>query len=97
MISIADSLHWYALGKKGHNHTKKVGKRYKLYENKNVTAVQNFLSNYQKYLNRAICEEQGHDWFIYVVSTGYWGYDVEQAGYCMRCGYDTHEQEREIV
>lgn len=26
----------------------------------------------------------------YTVSTGYWSNDIEQAGYCTRCGEDTH-------
>ena len=47
MISIADSLNWYAMGKKGHTHTKKVGRKgYKLYENKNVTYTQDFISEW---------------------------------------------------
>jgi hypothetical protein len=37
-----------------------------------------------------ICEQEGHDWDTYTVSTGYWSYDIEQAGYCLRCGEDTH-------
>lgn len=36
------------------------------------------------------CEQEGHDWDTYTVSTGYWSNDIEQAGYCIRCGYDTH-------
>jgi 2-polyprenyl-3-methyl-5-hydroxy-6-metoxy-1,4-benzoquinol methylase len=31
-----------------------------------------------------------HKWETYTVSTGYYSYDVEQAGYCTKCGYDTH-------
>lgn len=41
-------------------------------------------------INKHICEEQGHDWNHYEVSTGYWGNDIEQAGICERCGFDTH-------
>jgi len=37
------------------------------------------------------CLEEGHDWSYYHVSTGYYGNDIEQAGICNRCGYDTHE------
>lgn len=37
-----------------------------------------------------VCEVVGHDYDTYTVSTGYWSYDIEQAGYCIRCGYDTH-------
>lgn len=38
------------------------------------------------------CKEKGHDWTMYVVKSGlgYSSYDIEQAGYCERCGYDTH-------
>lgn len=47
MISILDSLNWYALGMKGHTHLKKCGKKgYKLYENKNVTYTQDFISEW---------------------------------------------------
>jgi hypothetical protein len=44
----------------------------------------------QKELKSLTCEVRGHDWETYTVSTGYWGNDIEQAGYCVRCGYDTH-------
>jgi len=43
-----------------------------------------------KWIKRLICKHKGHKWEIYAVSTGYWSYDIEQAGYCMRCGFDTH-------
>lgn len=43
-----------------------------------------------KYIKRFICKHKGHKWTTYTVSTGYWSYDIEQAGYCTRCGYDTH-------
>lgn len=44
-----------------------------------------------KWLNyHFICKKYGHHWNIYTVSTGYYSYDVEQAGYCSRCGADTH-------
>ena len=37
-------------------------------------------------------EKCEHDWIYYQVSTGlgYWSTDIEQAGYCSKCGYDTH-------
>lgn len=35
-------------------------------------------------------KECNHEWTTYTVSTGYWSYDIEQAGYCEKCGYDTH-------
>jgi hypothetical protein len=43
-----------------------------------------------KYLMRFVCKYKGHKWETYTVSTGYWGNDIEQAGYCVRCGNDTH-------
>ncbi|MEC4620879.1 hypothetical protein VST04_22565 [Bacillus paranthracis] len=43
-----------------------------------------------KFIKRLICKHKGHDWDTYTVVTGYWSYDIEQAGYCTRCGYDTH-------
>ena len=47
--SIVDSLNWYAMGMKGHTHRKKVGKKgYKLYENKNVTYTQDFISDWAR-------------------------------------------------
>jgi hypothetical protein len=42
------------------------------------------------YIKRLICKRKGHEWVTYTVSTGYWSYDIEMAGYCTRCGYDTH-------
>ncbi len=47
-------------------------------------------SNMIKFIKRLICKHKGHDWDTYTVATGYWSYDIEQAGYCTRCGYDTH-------
>lgn len=43
-----------------------------------------------RWFKRLICKYRGHKWETYTVSTGYWGNDIEQAGYCTRCGYDTH-------
>lgn len=37
-----------------------------------------------------ICKHKGHDWETYAYSTGFYAYDVEQAGSCKRCGFDTH-------
>lgn len=39
---------------------------------------------------RAICEIEGHDWSTYTISTGYGSNDIEQAGICERCGFNTH-------
>jgi hypothetical protein len=44
------------------------------------------------WVKRVVCKYKGHNWETYTVSTGYWSYDIEQAGYCTRCGYDTHGQ-----
>lgn len=40
--------------------------------------------------NKITCETEGHDWDLYEVSTGYSSNDIEQAGVCKRCGFDTH-------
>lgn len=49
LISIAEHLMHYALGKKGHTHSKKVGKKGRfLSENKNVTYTQDFLDTYYR-------------------------------------------------
>lgn len=50
----------------------------------------------KKYISRFVCKYRGHDWKVYYVDTGVWSKDV--AGYCERCGGDTHgkyEQEEE--
>jgi hypothetical protein len=44
-----------------------------------------------RWVKKQICKKFGHKWDYYTISTGYWSYDIEQAGYCKRCGYDTHE------
>jgi hypothetical protein len=44
-----------------------------------------------KRIKRFICKIFGHKWSIYAYKTGYESYDIEKAGYCERCGYDTHE------
>lgn len=36
------------------------------------------------------CNVKGHDFEIYEYSTGHWSNDVEMAGHCTRCGFDTH-------
>lgn len=51
-----------------------------------VTKFKEFI----KFIKRPICKHRGHNWDTYTVSTGYWGNDIEQAGYCKRCGEDTH-------
>ena len=44
-----------------------------------------------KWVKRLICKWKGHDWEVYAYQTGYWSYDIEQAGHCKRCGVDTHQ------
>lgn len=44
----------------------------------------------RKRLNPLICKYKGHNWSYYSVSTGYGSNEVEQAGECTRCGFDTH-------
>lgn len=45
--NILELLNWYALGMKGHTHTKKVGRKgYKGHENKHVTYTQNLISEW---------------------------------------------------
>ena len=43
-----------------------------------------------RWIKQLICKYRGHKWETYTVSTGDWSYDIEQAGYCERCGHDTH-------
>lgn len=51
-----------------------------------------------KYLKEIfICRRKGHDWEMYIADSGVNSYEsyydnIEQAGYCKRCGYDTHGQ-----
>lgn len=45
-------------------------------------------------MSENLCEKLGHDWEIYTVTLephNHW-HDIEQAGYCKRCGEDTHGQ-----
>ncbi len=46
-----------------------------------------------KFIKRIICKIFGHRFETYIHQTGYWSYDIEQAGHCVRCGYDTHSKE----
>ncbi|MEK3851237.1 hypothetical protein MKX59_19545 [Paenibacillus sp. FSL R7-0340] len=43
-----------------------------------------------KWIKPLICRYRGHKWETYTVSTGYGSNEIEQAGYCVRCGWDTH-------
>ncbi len=46
-----------------------------------------------KWIKRYKCKRKGHRFITYAVPTSsnpiHW-HDIEQAGYCERCGYDTH-------
>lgn len=47
-----------------------------------------------KLKEKYICNRKGHDWETYTVYLephNHW-HDIEQAGYCKRCHYDTHGQ-----
>jgi len=50
-------------------------------------------------IKRLICRIIGHKFIIYSEPVGmqYYSYDVEKAGYCQRCGYDTHENNKEVM
>jgi len=45
------------------------------------------------FINNFVCRHKGHDFEIYshMPKGGYYPYDMEQAGYCKRCGFDTHK------
>lgn len=45
-----------------------------------------------RWIKRLICKYKGHDFEVYPHCTGYYSYDVEMAGHCKRCGFDTHEE-----
>lgn len=44
-----------------------------------------------KRLRKFICKIKGHNFETYIFRYGIWSDDIEQAGFCIRCGYDTHE------
>lgn len=48
-----------------------------------------------KKVKKLICKIFGHKWEIYTYQTGYYSYDIEQAGHCKRCGFDTHDNKEE--
>lgn len=44
-------------------------------------------------IKRLICKLFGHKWEYYMTESfkgALHSYDFEQAGYCTRCGFDTH-------
>ena len=45
-----------------------------------------------QFVKELICKKYGHDWESYAYSTGYYPGDVEQAGHCERCHFDTHSR-----
>lgn len=45
------------------------------------------------YFKRLICKHKGHKFVAYAYQYGMEPTDVEMAGYCTRCGYDTHKEE----
>lgn len=46
---------------------------------------------FRKWLNKMICKYKGHNFEIYWFQSGHQFYnDIEQAGLCLRCGFDTH-------
>ena len=47
-------------------------------------------------VRKLLCGIFGHKWHIYAHSTGYYSYDIEQAGHCYICGADTHEDDETI-
>jgi len=44
-----------------------------------------------KWFKHLMCRLFGHKWEIYEYRTGYYPTDIEMAEYCIRCGFDTHE------
>ena len=38
-----------------------------------------------------ICKIKEHNFETYTVRYGIWSDEIEQAGHCVRCDYDTHE------
>jgi len=55
-----------------------------------VFKVKEDINGFIQFANKLICKHKGHDWETYAYSTGYYSYDVEQAGHCRRCHFDTH-------
>lgn len=46
----------------------------------------------QRIMYLLVCKRKWHKWEYYTVNTGtgFYSSDIEQAGICVRCGYDTH-------
>lgn len=45
------------------------------------------------WLNKMTCRHKGHSFETYIFQAGYQSNDIEQAGLCLRCGFDTHMEE----
>lgn len=46
-----------------------------------------------KFIKKYICKKKGHNFESYVYQYETYPYDIEQAGHCKRCGYDTHDKD----
>lgn len=55
-----------------------------------LTAFRGMMFKIKKSIKELICRRYGHDWETYAYTTGYFSYDIEQAGRCRRCHFDTH-------
>lgn len=56
-----------------------------------VLSISIYLDRF-KLTEKFICSKKGHDWEYYeayLEPHNHW-HDIEQAGYCKRCQYDTH-------
>lgn len=42
------------------------------------------------FIKRWICKYKGHNFESYEFRTGPYPLDIEEAGHCTRCGFDTH-------
>lgn len=49
------------------------------------------------WFRKLVCKFFGHKFETYIYSTGYWSYDIEQAGHCYICGVDTYDNEDNSV
>lgn len=45
-----------------------------------------------RFIRCMICKLHGHNFEIYEHRYGIHSTDIEMAGHCKRCGYDTHEE-----
>ncbi|WP_407857660.1 DUF1660 family phage protein [Enterococcus hailinensis] len=47
------------------------------------------------FIKRWMCKLKGHNFESYEFRIGPYPLDIEEAGYCTRCGFDTHEDIKE--